>query len=235
MNTRTLLHTERTSAARRGGLLLALAAAALLMSLPAFADDQGRNQLQSINAQKLAGDRVQLTFQLSGAAPQPLAFTVNQPARISLDLADTRLAIKQRKTDVQAGMVNSVVAAEAGGRTRVVINLTTLVPYATHSEGNTLYVIVGSNTGDTAVTQTPVSSFGPQVTGTAAAAPMVAAAAPSPAPAAAPAPAPSQTAAPTTPAGSSQIASVDFRRGPDGAGQVMVTLPDPSEIGRAHV
>ena len=234
MNTRTLLHTERTSAARRGGLLLALAAAALLMSLPAFADDQGRNQLQSINAQKLAGDRVQLTFQLSGAAPQPLAFTVNQPARISLDLADTRLAIKQRKTDVQAGMVNSVVAAEAGGRTRVVINLTTLVPYATHSEGNTLYVIVGSNTGDTAVTQTPVSSFGPQVTGTAAAAPMVAAAAPSPAPAAAPAPAPSQTAAPTTPAGSSQIASVDFRRGPDGAGQVMVTLPDPSVIGNVH-
>ncbi|HEV2111099.1 MAG TPA: type IV pilus secretin PilQ, partial [Gammaproteobacteria bacterium] len=235
MNTRTLLHTERTRTARRGGLLLALAAATLLMGLPALADDQGRNQLQSISAQKLNGDRVQLTFQLSGPAPQPLAFTVNQPARISLDLADTRLSLKQRKTDVQAGMVNSVVAAEAGGRTRVVINLTTLVPYATHSDGNTLYVIVGSNARDTAVTQTPVSSFGPQVTGAAAAAPVVAAAAPTPAPAApAPAPAPSQATAPVAPAGSSQIANVDFRRGPDGAGQVVVTLPDPTVIGNVH-
>lgn len=234
MNTRTLLHTQRTRTARRGGLLLALAAATLLMGLPALADDQGRNQLQSIAAQKLNGDRVQLTFQLSGPAPQPLAFTVNQPARISLDLADTRLSIKQRKTDVQAGMVNSVVAAEAGGRTRVVINLTTLVPYATHSEGNILYVIVGSNARDTAVAQTPVSSFGPQVTGAAVAAPAVAAAAPTQAPAAAPAPAPSQTAAPAAPAGSSQIANVDFRRGPDGAGQVVVTLPDPTVIGNVH-
>jgi len=169
MNTRTLLNTEYTRIAPRTGVLLALAAL-LLASLPAFGDDAGRNQLQSVTAEKLGGDRVQLTFQLSGLAPQPLAFTVNQPARISLDLADTRLSLKQRKTDVQQGMVNSVVAAEAGGRTRVVINLTTLVPYATHTEGNTLYVVVGGNAADTAVAQTPVSSFGPQVTGAPAAA-----------------------------------------------------------------
>src|SRR5579859_734103 len=198
MNIRTLLHTERTRTARRGGLLLALAAAALLMGLPALAEDKGHNQLQSISAQKLNGDRVELVFQLSGPAPQPLAFTVNQPARISLDLEDTRLSLKQRKTDVQAGMVNSVVAAEAGGRSRVVINLTSLVPYATHSDGNTLYVIVGANAGDTAVAQTPVSSFGPQATGTPAAAPAplpaapALAATPKPAPAAA-APAPART------------------------------------------
>ena len=239
MNKRTLLNPGHIGTARRGGLLLACAAAVLLAALPAFADDQGHNQLQSITAQKLGGDRVQLTFQLSGPAPQPLAFTVNQPARISLDLADTRLSIKQRKTDVQAGMVNSVIAAEAGGRTRIVINLTTLVPYVTHSDGNNLYVIVGSNPGDTAVVQAPVTGFGPQVTGApAAAAPVVAAvatpaAAPAAAPAPAPAPAPSHSAA-AAPAGGSQIANVDFRRGPDGSGQVVVTLPDPSVIGNVH-
>ena len=244
MNTRTLSYIECIRAARRGSLLLALAAASLLAASPASAEDPGHNQLQSISAQKLSGDRVELVFQLSGPAPQPLAFTVNQPARISLDLEDTRLALKQRKTDVQAGMVNSVVAAEAGGRSRVVINLTSLVPYATHADGNTLYVIVGANAGDTAVAQTPVSSFGPQVTGTPAAAPAplpaapaLAAATPKPAPAAAapaPAPAPTQTSAPVTPAAPGQIANVDFRRGPDGSGQVVVTLPDPTVIGNVH-
>ena len=233
MNTITLLDPVRTGTARRGGLLLALAAAALFAALPALADDQGHNQLQSITAQKLGGDRVQLTLQLSGPAPQPLAFTVNQPARISLDLDDTRLSIKQRKTDVQAGMVNSVIAAEAGGRTRIVINLTTLVPYATHTDGNNLYVIVGSNPSDTAVTQAPVTGFGPQVAGTPAVA-VAAVAKPAPAPAAAAAPAPSQTHASAAPVGGSQIANVDFRRGPDGSGQVVVTLPDPSVIGNVH-
>jgi type IV pilus assembly protein PilQ len=237
MNKRTLLNPGRIGTARRYGLLLAFAAATLFAGLPAFADDQGHNQLQSITAQKLGGDRVQLTLQLSGPAPQPLAFTVNQPARISLDLDDTRLSMKQRKTDVQAGMVNSVIAAEAGGRTRIVINLTTLVPYATHADGNNLYVIVGSNPGDTAVAQAPVTGFGPQVTGAAAAAPVVAAVAqPVPTPAAAaPAPAPTHaSAAPAAPVGSSQIANVDFRRGADGSGQVVVTLPDPSVIGNVH-
>ncbi len=240
MNTSTL-HTERT----RGGLLLALAATALLAASPAFGDDAGHNQLQAISSQKLPGDRVELVFQLSGAAPQPLAFTVNQPARISLDLADTRISLKQRKTDVQQGMVNSVIAAEAGDRTRVVINLTSLVPYATHSDGNNLYVIVGANAGDTAVSQAPVSGFGPQVTGAAVTAPAsapaaaaVAAANPTPAPAAA-APAPAaqgsiHSSAATPIPGSAQIANVDFRRGPDGAGQVVVTLPDPTVIGNVH-
>ena len=236
MNTITLSHTELARALRRGSLLLALAAAALLAA-PAFADEPGHNQLQSITSQKLPGDRVQLTFQLTGTAPQPLAFTVNQPARISLDLADTRLSLKQRKTDVQAGMVNSVVAAEAGGRTRVVINLTNLVPYATHTDGNILYVVVGANAGDTAVANTPVSNFGPQVTGAPAAAVpaavAVATATPKTAPAPAATPAQAQASAPVA-VGNDQIANVDFRRGPDGSGQVVVTLPDPTVIGNVH-
>ena len=237
MNKTTLFQTGYTHTARRG-LLLALMATALLASGAAFGDDQGHNQLQSISAQKLSGDRVQLTLQLSGPAPQPLAFTVNQPARISLDLADTRLSLKERKTDVQAGMVNSVVAAEAGGRARIVINLTTLVPYATHADGNNLYVIVGSNPGDNAVAQTPITGFGPQMTGAAAAAPAaVAAATPAPTPAAsapAQAPATAPAASYAAPADGSQIANVDFRRGPDGSGQVVVTLPSPSVIGNVH-
>ncbi|HET7176440.1 MAG TPA: type IV pilus secretin PilQ [Gammaproteobacteria bacterium] len=223
-------HTGSTAARR--GLLLALVALGLLAMGNALADDQGHNQLQSIVAQKLAGDRVQLALQLSAPAPQPLAFTVNQPARISLDLADTRLSMKDHKTDVQAGMVNSVVTAESGGRTRVVINLTSLVPYTTRADGNTLYVIVGGSAGDTAVAQAGITNFGPQVTGTPAAAPVVAAAVTPAAPAPVPAAPAASPAAPA--ANGTQIANVDFRRGPDGSGQIVVDLPDPSIIGNVH-
>ena len=228
MNTIIKLHTGSTAARR--GLLVALVALGLLAMGGALADDQGHNQLQSIVAQKLAGDRVQLALQLSGPAPQPLAFTVNQPARISLDLADTRLSMKDHKTDVQAGMVNSVVTAESGGRTRVVINLTSLVPYTTRADGNTLYVIVGANAGDSTVAQAGITNFGPQVTG--AAAPVVAAAVTPAAPAPAPAAPAASPAAPA--ADGTQIANVDFRRGADGSGQIVVDLPDPSIIGNVH-
>src|SRR5438477_280625 len=97
--------------------LIALA----LLAAPAFADDQpGHNQLTGVTASKLAGDRVQIALTLASApSSTPLSFTVNQPARIALDLADTRLGVKDHKTDVQAGMVNSILTAEAGGRSRV--------------------------------------------------------------------------------------------------------------------
>ncbi|MGE5624857.1 MAG: type IV pilus secretin PilQ [Bacillota bacterium] len=256
MNTYTLYPNRRVTAFGRGLLSTFLMTAALFASGPAVSDDQGHNQLLSISSQKLAGDRVQITVQLSGPAPAPLAFTVNQPARIALDLEDTRLSLKDRKTTVEAGAVNSVVAAEAGGRSRVVINLTNLVPYTTKVDGNTLYVLVGANANDTGVTSANVTNFGPQVTGNPAAAPAAApavAAAPVPVPvpvpaakpaaaapaqtaAAAPAPQPAAPAPVPTPvqAGPNEIANVDFRRGSDGSGDVVVTLPNPAVIGNVH-
>ena len=234
---------------QRSMLSVTLLLATALPALPALAD----NQLQSVDATKLAGDRVQIALTLSGApAAAPLSFTVNQPARIALDLPDTRLALKSHKTDVQQGMVNSIVAAEAGGRSRVVINLTSLVPYTTKVEGNTVYVIVGANAGDTAVATANVSGFGPQQAGapanapaaTAPAAPAIAAV-PVPTPAAsqpsaaAASPAPSQpapapAAAAPVQAAPGEIAAVDFRRTPDGGGEIVVTLPNPGVVGNVH-
>ena len=245
MNIAIMLHPKSGRVARLLGAAFVLLSG-LLFTGAAAADDQGHNQLQSITAQKLAGDRVQLALQLAGAPQQPLTFTVNQPARIALDLLDTRLSLKDRKTDVGTGAVNSVIAAEAGGRARIVINLNTLVPYATRVQGNTVYVIVGSNPGDTAVAQANVTNFGPETNGTptpAAAAPQVAATPVPTPPVAAPAPTPSALAPATAPAaapsvvpspGGNQIAAVDFKRGPDGSGEVLVTLPNPAVIGNVH-
>ena len=80
----------------------------------------GLNKLEAIDVQTLSGQQVQLKLRLSGPAPQPLAFTIDKPARISLDLPDTTLALPSRRIDVRSGGVDTVLAAEANGRTRIV-------------------------------------------------------------------------------------------------------------------
>ena len=228
------MNTIRTKSivAAPGSTFLWLTALALLASAPAApAQDAGHNQLQAVTAVKLDGNRVQLALQLSGPAPeQPLSFTENQPALISLDLTDTRLALKQRKTDVQEGMVNSVLAAESSGRVRVAVYLSNLVPYSTRVQGNTVYIIVGGSVGDTAVASAPI--FGAP----SAAAPAAAvAAAPVPTPAASKAAAPAAVPAPRAAvAGGTDIVNVDFRRGAGGAGQIQVTLPSAAIVGNVH-
>ena len=60
-----------------------------LPSQPARADDGPK--LEAIDVQPLPGQQVQITMRLSGPAPQPLSFTIDNPARISFDLPGTTL------------------------------------------------------------------------------------------------------------------------------------------------
>lgn len=146
------------------------------------------NQLQQINAEAMPGDQVQLRLKLSDSAPQPLAFTVDNPARISLDLADTSVALPSRRIDVKRGVIDTVNVAEANGRTRVVVNLNKLVPYETHVEGDTVIVTVGSNVSANGVATYAAKSSSP------------------------------------VKAASASIGKIDFRRGTDGSGRVIVQL-----------
>ncbi|MGD9841726.1 MAG: AMIN domain-containing protein, partial [Steroidobacteraceae bacterium] len=146
------------------------------------------NRLEQIDTQALPGDRVQVRLKLSEAAPQPLSFTVDNPARISLDLADTSIALPSRRIDVKRGVLDTVNVAEANGRTRVVLNLNSMVPYQTQIEGDTLIVTVGSGVQANAAVATST---------------------------------PTQASAPPT---SSALTKVDFRRGTDGSGRVIVQL-----------
>ena len=147
------------------------------------------NQLQQINAEAMPGDQVQLRLKLSDSAPQPLAFTVDNPARISLDLADTTIALPSRRIDVKRGVIDTINVAEANGRTRVVINLNNMVPYQTRVEGDTVIVTVGSN----------VQANNAPVQGN------------------------KSVAAPVA-AKSAAISKIDFRRGTDGSGRIMIQL-----------
>lgn len=149
---------------------------------------QGTLRLEQIEANPLSGDQVQLRLRLSDAAPQPLTFTVDNPARISLDFADTSIALPSRRIDVKRGILDTVNVAEANGRTRVVLNLNSMAPYETRIEGNTVLVTVG-----TGVQAGAVASNTPRAQAVSASAPAA-------------------------------ISNIDFRRGTDGSGRVVVQM-----------
>lgn len=123
---------------------LAPLALAALLAAPAVQAQEAANTLRDIQAQALPGKQVEVRLILSGPAPEPLAFTIDQPARIALDLADTAVALDSRRTNVGIGVLDTVLAAQAGGRTRVVLNLDELVSYQTRVTDNMIIVTLGS-------------------------------------------------------------------------------------------
>ena len=130
-----------------------------LPSRPARADDGPK--LEAIDVQPLPGQQVQVTMRLSGPAPQPLSFTIDNPARISFDLPGTTLALPSRRIDVHTSGLDSILAAETKDRTRLVLNLDKLVPYDTRVDGNNIVVSIGGANnvaGGTGSTSVPVPS-----------------------------------------------------------------------------
>src|ERR1700734_516658 len=139
--------------------LLALGA----ISFTARADDPLK--LESVDVQT-SGQQVLLKLHLSGPAPEPLPFTIDKPARIAFDLPNTTLALTTRRFDVRSGGVDTVLAAEANGRTRLVVNVDSLLPYTTKVNGNTITVTLGNVPGD-AGKQTAMARAGAGAAGTA--------------------------------------------------------------------
>jgi type IV pilus assembly protein PilQ len=179
---------------------IGVAAMVLACVGPQIALAQGSNRLERIETNALPGDQVELRLHLSDRAPQPLAFTVDNPARISLDLPDTSIALPSRRIDVKRGVLDTVTAAEANGRTRIVLNLDAMVPYETTVDGNMVRVVIGggqSVSGSTPVARAATASSAP--------------------------------GAARQPAGGAEprsVRNIDFRRGSDGSARIIVELSD---------
>ena len=150
--------------------------------------------LDAVKFNALPGNKVQVKLELSGPlSREPLSFTIDDPARIALDLPDTRLNLPSKNQPIGVGTVRSLNAVEAGGRTRVVLNLSRLVPYDLAMEGNTAVITLGSEASSTS------GGVMPAITGRAHAM-----------------------------RDGASIEDVDFRRGKDGEGRIIVALSDPS-------
>ena len=186
----------------------------VLLGALAFAAFRGAwaATLEDISYAALPGDRVELSLKLSEPlAADPLSFTVDNPARIAFDFPETNLKIAAKAQSIGVGRVEGVTAVEAGGRTRVVVNLVSVVPYSLKREGNLLKVLLESSTADIASSAAPSPA---------------AAGVPGPATTASAAVAPAQVTLPGTAKGES-IRGVDFKRGEQGQALIMVDLSNP--------
>ncbi len=159
--------------------------------------------LQKIDFASLSGDRVEMRLEFDGTPPDPRSFTIDQPARITLDLVDVSSSLESKYHSLGVGNARSVTIMEAGDRTRVVVSLTDLVNYATEVQGNVLYVMLGD--GGTGFAQSEAGSAAVS----------------------------SASAGTGTDAGvfvdpsERAITNIDFRRGDQGEGRVEITLSKP--------
>jgi type IV pilus assembly protein PilQ len=119
------------------------AVAVLAIAWSQLAAAQGAARLTAVEVLPMQGNTLQVRLRTDGTAPQPLTFTIDRPARLSVDLPDVGLALENRRIDVGAGGVDTIVAAEATGRTRVVFNLDAMVPYTAVAEGDSVLVTIG--------------------------------------------------------------------------------------------
>ena len=173
-----------------GNLRARVAALALLFGVSGVAFAQ--NAIQSINSTQQAGSevvRIELSEPLASA---PSGFTVQTPPRIALDLPNVGNAMGRSNIEINQGNLRSVNVAQAGDRTRLVLNLKQASNYRTQIQGKLLLVVMDSSASPNAGGSTPAEPvhFAESLN-------------------------------------QSQLAlkGVDFRRGQDGSGRVVVDLP----------
>ncbi|MFJ2715055.1 type IV pilus secretin PilQ [Pseudomonas sp. NPDC087346] len=154
--------------------------------------------LKTLDVAALPGDRVELKLSFDSPPPQPKGYTTESPARIALDLPGIASQLANKNRELGSGNARTATVVEANDRTRLIISLTQLSPYATRVEGNNLFVVVGQ--GAPATKPRPAT------------------------PAARPVAAPVKAYVPTAKA----IRGVDFQRGTAGEGNVIIDLSDPT-------
>ena len=128
----------------------------MLVSASALAN----NVLQDVRYAAAPGGKVDITLQFSAPVGDVQAFTTDSPPRIAIDLPGTTSGLAQRRVVIGSGATKAVSAAEAGGRTRVVVDLLRPAGYTTRSAGNTLVITVDAGAPQLAGV-TPISIADP--------------------------------------------------------------------------
>ncbi len=172
-----------------------LAVMSLLGAAAVAGQAQAQNVLQDIAYTALPGGKVEVTLKFSGPAVAPQAFATETPPSIALDFADTRNATGKKRIDIGTGATSSVSALEAGGRTRVVIDLFRAAGYDTRVNGNDVVVavnsgVIGSSTAAAAAAKSDPTKV-------------------------------------VTHAAGLEVSNIDFRRGKNGEGRVVVSFNGP--------
>ena len=179
----------------RAAIAALSAASALCMPAAVWA----QNAIQSITSSQQSGTEVVRVELAEALTAVPNGFAVQAPPRIAIDLPGVTTALGRSTVEVNQGNLRSVSVAQAGDRSRLVLNLKAASGYRAQLQGKTLLLILDN--GGTAIAAAPAAATG-----------------------AAPAEQTVQFAAPQNTT-SQALREIDFRRGTDGAGRVIVSLP----------
>lgn len=155
--------------------------------------------LQSIDFSSLGGDKTQIELIFSEAVGTPKSFSIDDPARVVLDFVDVQNKLTQKTQQVNIGATRSVSTVEAGGRTRIVLNLTKTAPYTVSQQGNSVFVIVSGNSSQAATTKVPALKTSDMAAGN-----------------------------------KRSITDIDFRRGEQDAGRVILVLSEQGSAIDVH-
>lgn len=163
--------------------------------------------IENISVAELPGERVEIKVQFDGIPDLPAGYTIDSPARIVLDFVGAGNNLDKKKFPIAVGDVSSTVVVTGGGRTRVIVNLDTPVPYLGRIDGSTYIVEIGAGLFADASSQESASvsssSGGPDFNGGV------------------------SSKSEMSPDYSSSVSSIDFRRGEVGEGRVIIDLTNP--------
>jgi len=161
-------------------------------------------EINNVAFNVMPGDKVEIRVSMDSPPPAFQEFTTNNPARIAMDFAGVTTNLDKKTQNIGVGVTRSVTAVEAGGRTRLVINLVEMTPYATRIDGNDLVVTVGYGTESSTALASDMGSSEMNSDSMAS----------------------TEQQQPTTSTirGGNDITNIDFRRGENGEGRIVVEL-----------
>jgi type IV pilus assembly protein PilQ len=171
----------------------------LSLMLLASAFSSAEVAMQSIEFSTLPGDRVEIRMNFDGMPPEPSSYSIEQPARISLDLFSVQSNLASKYHPLGNGNARSVTVLETEDRTRVIVALSELVGYQTQRQGNSLYLLVGRDLQNVKAKQLSAASIDRSLAG---------------------------GTDELQDVHQQQILDVDFRRGDAGEGRIIVKLSD---------
>ena len=175
-----------------------LIAFALVLSVgPAMAVAQD-NAIQEVTTSQQGGNLVVRIALKSAPASAPASFSIATPARIALDFARTTNESGKNLIDANQGDLRSINLVTAGDRTRLVLNLKRSVSYNTTVEGNAVIVTLTPPTAEVAAASATNAPRAPTT----------------------------RFAESSSNVAAHSIRDIDFRRGPDGTGRVIIDLSD---------
>src|SRR3990170_2329088 len=127
--------------------------------LSAQAQTGAQNSITALGVSSAGGGATVIKVELSQPlANPPAAFTINTPPRIAFDFPNTANGLGKSVQDFTEGDLRSANIVQAGGRTRLVINLSQMLTYDTKVDGNSLLITLHAKPADMAAT-TRISRF----------------------------------------------------------------------------